>query len=448
MSTQIKHLIFKGIEKKEQILFKSFLNLAKNELPYQVIISQEGDLGGETPDIIIVDAKYSFSEDESALENLPSIVVGTDVSKDGENGYISRPVQWSDFKDQLSHLDVGNEADDEAPQERVLPDEAEFEIAETGDNSVDSESTAANSQSFSDAEEYDYELDNMSVDYQSFADSEFVKVADEVEGFKDGEVVDADTPNAVILVTDDESSSHSSVLVIETDSLDAWEMSDTEYATEVNGDDYDEADYDELPNFGEDAEKQIAAKLKSGIAISQGERYWAQDSEILAGRESFLFIKAEREMVYSSKEPGKWTHSLRSQELTKLPIADDWTPTSDLRAYPINRLYWAEALVNKTDALEGELDENQDYMLERWPDFELLQLDNTLLKLCTMLFVNPESATSLIKKSGYSQSVVYGLMNACRKLDILKEADEVELEQLSVSNVDAGMIGKIKDVFR
>ena len=56
MTTEIKYLTFKGIEKKEQILFKSFLNLAKNELEYQVVILKAGH--GDDPDILILDELF------------------------------------------------------------------------------------------------------------------------------------------------------------------------------------------------------------------------------------------------------------------------------------------------------------------------------------------------------------------------------------------------------
>ena len=94
------------------------------------------------------------------------------------------------------------------------------------------------------------------------------------------------------------------------------------------------------------------------------------------------------------------------------------------------------------------LDETSEYILERWPYFDLLELDNVLLKLCTLLFVNPESAYSLMQKSGYSRHVVFGLMNACHKLGILRRPEDVKIEEFSEASNEDGMFGKIKDVFR
>jgi len=97
VTVEIKHLAFKGIEKKEQILFKSFLNLAKNELDYQVVVLKDGADSSNEPNVIIADDAYEFPADESVLQSLPMIIIGDDIS-DERLGYISRPVQWSDFR--------------------------------------------------------------------------------------------------------------------------------------------------------------------------------------------------------------------------------------------------------------------------------------------------------------------------------------------------------------
>jgi len=147
-------------------------------------------------------------------------------------------------------------------------------------------------------------------------------------------------------------------------------------------------------------------------------------------------------------EPGKWTAPLRSSTLTRLDLEDDWRPTSELKAYPISRLTWANTVANKGKALLDDLDHQTEYILEKWPHFDLIELDNMLLKLCTMLYVNPESPYSLMQKSGYSRTVVYGFVNACNEADLLREASEFSLEKFSEAGGEEGMFGKIKDVFR
>ena len=138
---------------------------------------------------------------------------------------------------------------------------------------------------------------------------------------------------------------------------------------------------------------------------------------------------------------------MQNKKLSKLPLSADWRPKKGLTPYPLSQLVWVNSLMNDTKKLSPGLDDNEKYILEKWPHFDLLQLDNVLLKLCSMLFVSPESLTSLVEKSGYSRSTVRGLMNACYQEGLLKKANEVQLENLIAAESD-GVFGKIKDVFR
>lgn len=445
MSTEIKHLVFKGIDKKEQILFKSFLNLAKNELEYQVVVLRDNQASSESPDIVIVDAAHTYESDESELASLPTIKVGSDASN--APGYITRPVQWSDFKTQLTRLDLESVAQEgSADESRVLPGEIEFAIAEIDDKETTVE--VAKEAEYAEADDYEYELDKLSIDYHSFTSSEYMKVVNDVQGFNDenDEEVE-DLKPAVVLVTNDESASANSVLVIETNSLDAWEMSESEEDEEavLEAARAMEADSSYID---EKWEAELTKRLEAGTEIKKGEEFWHDECEIYGGRESLLFIKPERDTVYSNFEPGKWTAPLRSTAITKLELSNKWHPSSELKAYPISRLMWAHTVANKGKSLSPGLDHQTEYILEKWPHFDLIELDNMLLKLCTMLYVNPESPYSLMQKSGYSRTIVFGFVNACQEADILREAEEFNLEKFSEMNPDEGMFGKIKDVFR
>jgi len=161
-----------------------------------------------------------------------------------------------------------------------------------------------------------------------------------------------------------------------------------------------------------------------------------------------LFTKPERQMVYSKVEPARWTKALSEETVTKHPLDDEWHPMEGLKAYPMNRLLWANTIITNNESLADGLAENAEYMLERWPHFELLELDNVLLKLCTLLFVGPESPYSLMQKSGYGRNVVFGLINACFEMGILRNANEIEHETLSDASNEDGVFGKLKDVFR
>ena len=441
MTIEIKHLAFKGIEKKEQILFKSFLNLAKNELEYQVVILKENSDSQESPDIVIVDSSYEFSSEEAALNSLPTIKVGNELNDSA--GYIVRPVQWSDFKIELTRLSLEAVDEPQAPTDKVLPKDMEFAIVEMDEKSG---SDLDDSEDSDDAAELDYELDNLSIDYHSFTNSEYMKVVDDVKGFKDGDE-EVEVPQNVVLVTDDESASINSVLVIETNSLDAWEMSESEI--EDDGFDIDADSLEGDSNYLDaEVEAALTLKLKSGSVVDPGKEFWSNDAEIYSGREQLMFIKSERDLVYSNSEPGKWTAELRKNTVTKVKLDASWRPSDELKAFPISRLVWANTIATKSGGLASGLESQTEYILERWPHFDLLELDNMLLKLCTMLFVQPESPHSLMQKSGYSRTVVYGLVNACNEMGILRVASEFDLEKVSEMNAGEGVFGKIKDVFR
>ena len=439
MSIETKYLVFKGVDKKEQILFKSFLNLAKNELEYQVVILKEGKKHTENPDIVILDAAYQFTEEEASMANLPTIKVGKEPID--APGYIVRPVQWSDFKTQLNRLGI-DAVSDARHIESPLPQKMEFVIAEMGEPSASADPGLNTSES-EPANKYEYELDNLSIDYHSVTNSEFDKAAEDVKGFVAEPVGTA--PSAVVLVTDEESGSENSVLIIETNSLDAWGEADTDFEEHsVNvGDGLSESSY-----VDDEREEVLTRLLESGEEIVPGEVFWNTDGEIYSDREPLMYVKPSRDLVYSKFEPGKWTAALRNKTITKLPLSDDWRPVSELTAYPLSRLNWANTIATKSARLLPDLDAKTDYILEKWPCFELLELDNMLLKLSTMIYVKAESPHSLLQKSGYSRTVVYGFINACHELGILFPADEFDLEQYSQLDTEESMFGKIKDVFR
>ena len=434
VTAQIKYLAFKGIPKKEQILFRSFLNLAKNELAYQVVILKEDHQNSDDPDIMIIDESYEFEPSEASLKGLPSIKIGDDIDILDAN-YIARPVQWSDFKSALSQLDI--EAPVEEDVERVLPVEIQFEIdATVGATVSELDDSQEDSEDVDEEIDYDYELDNLSADYHSITNSDYIKVVDDVKQF--GDVGKDVGEEPVVLITDDESASTNSVLVLETNSMDAWDFSETEMefaSTEM---------VDSETQWHDGTKK----KRKVGIEVAPDEEYWLEDNEIIVDHETLLYIMPKRKLVYSEVPPGKWPPILQRKGLSKLPLIKDWRPEKGMQGYPVEDLVWINTLISETTSLLSDLDDNTEYMLEKWPHFELLELDNILLKLCTMLFVRPVSLKSLATKSGYGRSTIVGLMNACHEIGLLKTEDEIDMGGLSKANTDEGMFGKIKDVFR
>ena len=462
MKNKIKYIDFKGVDKKEQILFKSYLNLAKNELDYQVVVLTNKHSDVDVPDILIIDADYDFTDSEVALKSLPAIKVGNDNNSE-QSGYISRPFQWSDFKTALAGLCFvqkqkhEDEKNDELP--RLLPNDMQFAIADMDDESSELKVEPESTEEAEYEDEYDFELGSMSVDYHSVTNSEYVKVAEDVHDFNDvatQESEQVDSPQAVVLVTNDESTSSNSVLVIETDSLDAWEM-DSVVEEDLsknqggdNDDEYIEIDQEVSENEIENARRQaIYKRLESGEKISIKDEYWTTDGEVFCDAEPLFIIQSEEKLIYSVKEPAKWGGAMRNRELIKVPLDDHWSRNAKLKTYPISRLVWANSMALNYRSLLAGIELNSMYMLERWPHFDVLELDNMLLKLCTLLFIGPESPQSLMKKTGYSRSVVYALVNACHEEGILRDAQEIESQQPKhIPPQEESMLGKIKDVFR
>ena len=264
MNTQIKYIVFKGIDKKEEILFKSFLNLAKNELDYQVVVLKPSDQS-QAPDFVIADESFQYGDDEGLLGSLPTIRVGDSDSDEGF--FIQRPIQWSDFKEAFYQLES---PDDQMEEERVLPDALSMEIDDDEDSST-LEDDEDNSDIEFESDDYEYELANLSVDYHSFTNSDYVKVVDDVKGFHDGiEAGAGDVSTPIVLVTDDESRKANSVLVLETDSVDAWDMSVSEFE-----DDAKVVANEVAENLSEsEQEEELDAKARRDIKkkLSRGEK--------------------------------------------------------------------------------------------------------------------------------------------------------------------------------
>lgn len=453
VTTETKHLLFKGIAKKEQILFKSFLNLAKNELPYQVLIDKDV----EGFDLIIVDESYEWTDEEKNLRLLPALIIGDDMQKEEAN-YLSRPVQWSDFKSALSSIEFTQAVEAETQQSDVEQEveqqdvTADSQIEEPGkDDDKDQgslpalelaiEDDAANAASIeqvsteysSGGNAYEFELANMSIDYKSVTNSHYEQAADDVKEFnQEAEGTDAEQ-QAVLLVADEESSFNSSVLVIETAFTDEWDV-----PSEVEGVNED--------TISIDSEDDI--QDKKGIEVSDKEHFWLEDNEIIADHKSLFYIKTQRDMIYSPKEPGQWTSIFQSGSFSKLPMKSEWRPFKGLKAYPTVYLLWGYTYAKERQTLHKNLNEKEAYLLEKWPKFELLELDNDLLKLCSLLFVKPETVSSLVRKSKCDREQVIGFINACKLLGLLTSADQMQIFQPASSDMDESMFGKIKDVFK
>lgn len=449
MAVETKYLVFKGISKKEEILFRSYINLAKNELPYKVEVFKADQAHSQAPDIIIADESYTPESSEKGLMALPTLVVGDDHNRQ-EARYVTRPVQWSEFKYALTEMNI-NVSVDGHNLARILPKDVRFVIVDTDESETQGDEPLE--QQYSDKGNYELEIDKASIDSDSFSNGDHIRVVDEVNQFNGADTAENDS--SVILVTNEESASPNSVLVLETNTVDAWDIRESELDIKqiVGG----QSEGDDATGSGEN--------LRSGTEIADGEEYWLEDNEVIVDNASFLFIKPSRKMVYSKFEPGKWPAILQRKKLIRIPLEKGWRPAEDLHMYSLSSLIWVNTFIGKTRKLARGLDDKTEYLLERWPHFDLLELDNVLLKLCTMLFVRPESVDNLAKKSGYGRSTIRGLMNACHEMGYLKLPDQIDPGKLA--NVAGGgvlrkinnevaeseiseesMFNKIKDVFR
>ena len=442
MTDSSKTIIFRGLEKKEEILFKSFLNLVKNDLTCELELIKDPNALLDEADYLIADSDYQLSEEEETMAPLPTLRVGADAAQEAAD-YLVRPVQWSDFKEGLIALELAGIVEPSTDEGRLLPTDFSLEAPDADDQGslIDKEDET---QSFVEATAYNFELDKMTVDDNSFTNSEYVKAAaDDVKGFhqEDG------SPQAVMLMSDDESANSNSVLVIETNSLDAWDMDDSEF-DELHSHSVETPSELELPDLSTRERKVAKTKLATGTAVESYAEMWMTEQEVMAGPQTLLVVRPGERKVYSAKEPGRWIVSMRKKELTSVPLADNWKATDDLKAYPLERLIWINALVGRHDHLDDEMSDNQEVMLLKWPHFELLELDNALLKMTTMLFVAPESAYSLMQKTGEGRAVVYGMLNACKELDLLASESQIRKITARKNDDESGVFGKLKDAFR
>ena len=81
---------------------------------------------------------------------------------------------------------------------------------------------------------------------------------------------------------------------------------------------------------------------------------------------------------------------------------------------------WMTAQARSKGRLLPGIDPGQEYLLEKWPHFELIRNDNQSLKLCALLFSRPESVKSLVAKSDIKGRKVVAFMNACFLLGLIK----------------------------
>jgi len=433
-------------------------------------------------DLVFADESHDWKTESINLQPIPVVVVGEGESENLDpsliegRAYLSRPIQWTEFKDCLAGLDLDQQISETSEQvtgNNVSPPEESsnsdahkvdqiepVDLSETENKSesvneskeedklslinpgileidddqtsepitdadqVQSQETPENTtlgndwalgideteslSVASDSEESDsevqvgLELDQLSSDYLSISQSEMVRVVDDVKQFyteQEGQDLGAEP---VILVTDEESSVASSVLILETDASEVWDADELD--AEIVG--------DSVAVFDEEQE----IEKREGVPLRVDDVYWREDKELIAKNSSLLFVKPQRQMVYSRYSPGDWLKAYLDSDLSTLPLPANWRPKVGFHHYPQDYLIWVDIAGRQNERLSKSIDLDLKYLLTTWPKFDLVYQSNDLLKYATRLFLKPASLPELLETVKPEQKrLVTGFINACYK---------------------------------
>ena len=100
-----------------------------------------------------------------------------------------------------------------------------------------------------------------------------------------------------------------------------------------------------------------------------------------------------------------------------------------------------------TGKLIDSLNLNDAYALLKWPPFDLLEMDNRLLKLSTKMLIKGGTVADLATKVGCEPSIVCGFINACYRAGYIINRSDLNPDRLTDVSGE-GVLGMIKDAFR
>lgn len=431
MTVISKTVLFKGLSQKERILFKSFINLVRGDLvhPLELVSVASSDSG--LPDLLIVDAEYELTESEQYLKDVPALRVGQDIRVD-ESDYIHRPVQWSEFQHAIKELELQYR---DAGKESVLPTNLQLVMGNADSTIiVDDDLDRAQDPIAYDLDKYEIEIASSS--YASVVDTSMARVIEDVEDFENNAVFK--NGQAAVLATDEEGGVRNSMLVLDSELSRNWDANET----------IKKASSRAISLFDELASEQTILEERIGFEIEHGERFWTDDNELIANNRSVFFIRAQEQVVFSQIEPALWPRYFKEAHLTKLPLSKEWQPKPGMDKYPISDLKFSAVLGGEESSTSVFLNSDVRYTLTRWPEFYLLELDNELLKLCTYLYVGSQSIASLVKRTGYDEAKIRGLMLACYQSGYLRLSEKVARSANGArAPEEESMLSKIIDVF-
>jgi hypothetical protein len=456
VSGNTRIIAFRGIPKREEILLRSFLNLADSDFDCRV----EAD-DSKAVDVVVLDESVLKSDMKDLRDDVNYIVLGTE-GPHSDLPYVSRPLHWSSFTQVFEEVVSSGTTTEQSPSEGPEEGSESFSGAVPPDDSKESGSVSETEQDEDDSEPGPVltgEQASMS-EPPELTEPVTDMVPDdisslEVVGGQPGEAVlppgvtsskelgesgagggggsaavspvDQDGSGAVELKlseTDEETvlverpgiGEVEDTVVIETDFIEAWTIS---IEAELNSVSQSLHEMKRTPLAREPAAKKSPVP-NLGVRLPAGIRFWEGDAELLLGGSPLFLIDETGQRLYSDSPIREWTKILREPNLVRRDLSEGWYVDPSVKSSPLPWFLWCSAQARSKGRLLKGIDPGQEYLLEKWPNFELIRNDNQSLRLCALLFSRPESVKSLVAKSAIKGRKVVAFMNACHLLGLIK----------------------------
>ena len=229
-----KFIAYSRVDKKEQILLRSFFRLIEPDLTTHFVEVADGDSDTPIDLLIIGDSDASTNEPSQAGCTLMLI---DQVDSDADSFQLARPVQWGAFHSIMQAIEAYLISLSEPESESVtLELTQEIPFAESASDAsfsvlpndlqlqlIDDDRRLVNLPSIDKPKDdavYHYVLEEISFSSDVYTSSDQIRVVDDV---KDYEVSKGEV-EAVLLLSDDESASVNSVLLTKSVSEDDWDL--------------------------------------------------------------------------------------------------------------------------------------------------------------------------------------------------------------------------------
>lgn len=372
MTKSTKHVHLIGIDRKEEVLVKSFFDLVNDDLAldYQV-----DDHLKHTPDLFVVDELSHHDEVNAANPKAPMLVLGEDVNNP-EIGYLHRPIQWSRFKSVMEVISKNESYTIGSDSTQIIEVDGENEDQD-GAKSYRSETVVATSAISASKAQIDEKTNKEKASRVSFIE----------------------TPRAELQEDNSETTE--------------FEISSQDVALTEQ--------YDGLDRLGANIE------------------FWGKGNcQVITAGKPVFFVLPDREMVYTEYPLSDWELLLRSKDARRAYMPEDWHPTGKMKSYPIRWLTWFSGHARSKGYLLSDLNKDHFFLLNKWPEFDLLYNNNEHLKLCGLMFKEGHSIQEMVSRTHLRARVIIGLINACHKLGVLSSFPDKDssLPKINQTGVD------------